>query len=112
MVARCDRLPRTMKSAGQAQPTGEDSFPFRGAVERLSYLVAVIGKRPAKSERQCLLSRQWQAIAPRERMWWSRTFEDDKRYGPLHRTVACFLEAIGEGGQPLIGCEVIVLVWL
>ena len=57
-----------VKGRGQTQPRKKIRFPFRAPVERLSYLVAVPGKRRSTSERPLLLSRQWRAIAPRERL--------------------------------------------
>lgn len=57
-----------VKGRGQTQPLEKIRFPFRAPVERLSYLVAVPGKRRSTSERPLLLSGRWRAIAPRERL--------------------------------------------
>ena len=66
--ARGDRPARTGEGPWPDQPLEKIRFPFRAPVERLSYLVAVPGKRRSTSERPLLLSGQWRAIAPRERL--------------------------------------------
>ncbi len=61
--------PRALvKCPGQTQRLEKIRFPFRAPVRRLSYLVAVPGKRRSTSEPPLLLSGEKRAIAPRERL--------------------------------------------